>query len=97
MTGAASLPPTTSRSCSSHGPMSHCAAHQVTHALSFALNAGKGRANRMRNHHSSPVSFGGPGGQSGNSSLSVRRDRSVTVVREPELEWRYAMRSIKPS
>eukprot|EP00308_Calcidiscus_leptoporus_P007005 CAMPEP_0119388890 /NCGR_PEP_ID=MMETSP1334-20130426/106931_1 /TAXON_ID=127549 /ORGANISM="Calcidiscus leptoporus, Strain RCC1130" /LENGTH=88 /DNA_ID=CAMNT_0007411001 /DNA_START=302 /DNA_END=565 /DNA_ORIENTATION=+ len=32
-----------------HFPMSHCAAHQVTHALSLADHCGNGLAKRMPN------------------------------------------------
>ena len=35
----------------SQGPMSHWAAHQVTHALSLQENSGKGLANKISNQN----------------------------------------------
>ena len=65
--------------------MSHCAAHQVTSALSFALKAGRGPAKSTRNHQSSPTSpSGAPGGQSGKSPRSVRREVAATAEGGPE-------------
>eukprot|EP00967_Tisochrysis_lutea_P155264 scaffold310358_cov28-Tisochrysis_lutea.AAC.2 len=74
--------PASSR-CSEHGPISHCAAHHVTHAFSLAEKAGKGRAKRTPNQWSRPtLPSGAPGGQFGNSERSTRREaaRAVSAV-----------------
>mmetsp|Transcript_12438 Transcript_12438/g.40117 ORF Transcript_12438/g.40117 Transcript_12438/m.40117 type:complete len:239 (+) Transcript_12438:275-991(+) len=81
------------RPSSEQGPISHCAAHEVTHALSRPEKAGKGRAKRTSNQKRSPflpVARTSPhtlagssrraatGGQSGKHSLSTRREASAT-------------------